>query len=674
MDENITPNQSTNPPTDSIPPEPQTESVPTTSQNETPAPTMPSETQSSLPQEDLQVEAPLVEETPQDVISEQMPTNVVGSVEVPSEAPLEDVEVPTLKAMDEDEDKPAPLDPDSYSYQNLESNKVNAQAEQPYQAFMEQSAPTDKVHKGLSLKTIVIALSGVFVLGLIASFTTILLIAYGFIPVKSAALQGFANKVALAIPFLPRTPQQVLLAAFDAHQDVSTANVEASFAISGGGLEEMLMGIGSSFDIVVSGDIDIDVENPKAEVNVNIPNIVNADTIFITEGNLTTSAFRINSFGDTISTMAVALLGSFDLDVLTNQWVRYEFEEADSAARNIVDETQLSREDQFDESFEKFIDELDAAQVIDKLVLTNEEYEGNKVYDIKLELTKEDLKEIADILAEIAETQEDVQMDSYDASTFDYIDSLEGIDTFTIDMKVNKKSKYIELISLHWVLDPEASFDSIPGELDVLGVSNFDTSSKVDMVVAIRLKDVGKQVDISIPASAIDVEKWVDEIVMPEVEKGTGFLGGIDPSGQANSAREASAKSALNKYSLYINSAVISGGTLPTTQAEFEDLMFKETGDFANEYSVQYEYLLDPEGYMLYTGYPVGSNYVVLGNWNEQDSNGYPFKQELFSTTELELTLFLTEMGKTPRFQSVESTPQTKPEVDEESPFSQFLE
>jgi len=323
------------------------------------------------------------------------------------------------------------------------------------------------------------------------------LISYGKIPIKNKVVRDKISGIFFKIPFLPKTPEYILKKSIETHSKLSGSKFDISLATEAGSLSSI---VGTnSLDFSMKGKTDLsDVDNMRTESNIKVSGF---DVDFkVIKKDL---YFNIHD----ISTTIIVLMGYEDsnaLDSLMDTWVHYEIPDYDTRAREQLDETKKSL---FDETYEKLMGDVYYEKVVKKMKVTNEVYNGEKVFKLTSELNNESLTEIVELLEALGSEQSGIlgimAANSVTNSPFDSI---------TTDLYITRDKYYMVQADVHIVTSSDlgslfygyGSGYMLP-EIPDVGLDQ----PKAELVISIGLSGFDEDLDIVAPTEAISSDEFL---------------------------------------------------------------------------------------------------------------------------------------------------------------------
>lgn len=374
-----------------------------------------------------------------------------------------------------------------------------------FQAFKSSSKPHGQVNKLLIIVTLIFLV--VFLLLSILSALTV----YTDVNVPFFS----ANKKSLSVifyrlPFAPKTPEIILIAAVEKNAKLNTYNPNFSLSadLGSSGISAL------SIDLEISGPIDI---TPKQKIafSVNIDALVNfAGNSLDLSGEIRqkegSTYFKLDSIPELLSGFLGSRVKTDISDeekkeieentqkVLEN-WIILEKLNLESEARKELDKrsSEQSLIDGVRRSIQDFL--LKSKVLPEVKLLKSEKIEGVSAYHLSLQPSNEALK---DIFLEYAGESKELQNIDEENIINEIIDS---IDTLQIDIWIGKKDAVLRKTSVQTQIKLDfLNSLFLPGGGSPLEYGSFLglgslISPKLSVSTVLILKDVNKKVEIEVP-------------------------------------------------------------------------------------------------------------------------------------------------------------------------------
>jgi len=349
-------------------------------------------------------------------------------------------------------------------------------------------------------KKILIIVAAVFSLLVFSGLVSAaVLAAYGKIPVSDPQIRGFINKVVFALPFLPKTPEYVLQSSLLAHQEVSTAAIDASFAIDSPSFSGFLGS--STLDMAIKGPVDFtSPENPRLSLSVQVTNQFEMD-LLSADKNI---YFKLRKLPPMLTGFLLGMNENLTFDPLLNRWVKVETTKLETEARKALEENQTT-EEPFDEAYVKLVNDVFMQDILPKIKMTSESLNGLDTHKLTLELTGPDI----DLLvARLEEKQERHGVDLDIDKTSKPSDMIQSV---KLNFWIEKGKYYLRKSTFYVLVDPKNTsplFDA-PNSMSSFGSGLED---KIDIVFDLSLDRIGETVSIDIPQSYMTQEEFTAEV------------------------------------------------------------------------------------------------------------------------------------------------------------------
>lgn len=388
-------------------------------------------------------------------------------------------------------------------------------AQQAAAAMTTDIPQTTKPKKGSKKLIAIVLLMLILIISLLT--TGVLLIAYEKVSMGNKDLQNRISMLVLSIPFLPKTPKYVVLTSYDAHKDITSSYIDASFSMQSDSLPEPFNLIPLAF--TASGAMDYsDPENPISDINIDIASQFNLDARTIGA----TSYFKINR----LPVFLFDLLGIENVDpfnALTNQWFYIDQSMLANTPYDLQSESELS---ELNEKYERLFLEFAEEDVVPKLQLSNESLEGIGMHKLNMEL---DSAEFAAMYQEITEKlfqelYEDLGTTNLYGGTPEF-EAPEELEVVRFSAWVDKKNYLVRKMEVYMKFNSTTSTgDTMTtnqgvanSENDLIGPRTttfqvLDDIQEVELTFTVNLSRFGEKFDISAPGDAIPFEEFLVQV------------------------------------------------------------------------------------------------------------------------------------------------------------------
>lgn len=350
--------------------------------------------------------------------------------------------------------------------------------------------PPKKSKKGLLLLLILTFL----VLAFAGSAAFAWGVAYGSIKMDNYPKVEVAIKNAVySLPFTQKPPEFLLAKTIMAHQDVTRESFDVSVAVGSDELSDPL-GI-TQLDFQIKGNVDY--TDPK--------NVFFNTEIFLTKGlnielkkNGDMVYFNIKDIPSFL--LAFAGMSKSQFEPVLNKWVSWDVSPLDTEARRTIQDTEVDYLDPVfaEEKFNEYLDDY----LLEKLVVTDDEVDGHKVYKIALNADSE----VIDYLQRKLENSSS-QGGSYSVLgyTADSEKLSDYVKTLTVEIYIDKRSYYTRKL----IFSSSLEYDS--SELSDLGLTG-SGSSMADFAFAAKFDNFGEEVVVNEPMVDMTSEEFIEKI------------------------------------------------------------------------------------------------------------------------------------------------------------------
>lgn len=329
------------------------------------------------------------------------------------------------------------------------------------------------------------------------------MVAYGKVNIENKELREKIVNIVFSIPFLPKTPEYILARSVAAHQEVSSANFDASLASSS---ESVASLIGSNnFDLSIKGPVDLsDKKHPKLDLHLQLTSELDGEIKLIDQDLY----FRINKIPTVLVSMVTASLGDapgFEgLDPLLGVWVHHKLETLDTEARRVLEEDK--EEEPLDEVYREFIDRVFREKILPEVQMSKDfvdTFETHKLYvDLSGNLIDEVFEEIESIERERRGARIDVREKGPRPS--------EVIKKLVISLWVDRDSYYLRKVTVQVSMDNSALSEDLAGS-SYYGSLVPTFKDTVDAVFSLKLSDIGMPVEVTAPQEFMTTEEFTTE-------------------------------------------------------------------------------------------------------------------------------------------------------------------
>jgi len=316
------------------------------------------------------------------------------------------------------------------------------------------------------------------------------------------------------IPLIPKTPEQILLAAADSNSKLISYTPEFSVSASLGGTAVNA----GSLDFKLVGPVDFTNNqltfDLAADIGVNV-----AGTLYQGKGQVRQVGKTVYAKIDTVSDSVISLIGSFgryfggiatstpssQVEIKANlekafvNWLVYDTSGIESEARKKLD-ANVQNKSLIDSSRKNTQDFLLNKQVLPEVKLEkNETIEGTNTYHLHVTPSKETLKKL---MLEL--TPADRRLDKNLPQQIDSV--VAGVDTIVLDAWFGVKDTILRRMSIQTQINLETmaqaysrSLDSKYGSYDPSSYLKSLGGQKLSLSTVLTLRDIGKPVQVSAP-------------------------------------------------------------------------------------------------------------------------------------------------------------------------------
>ena len=345
-------------------------------------------------------------------------------------------------------------------------------------------------------------------------FALILIIAIGLgsavvyasvqIPFLSSDQEKIVNLLMYRIPFLPKTPKQILLAASESRSIITRYTPEFSMS---GTVSNTAISL-ASFDVKIAGPLDFTPGSP-AKFDLTLDGGVSvAGTSYTTSGKVQKSGEvvygKIDAVSDSILDLYLGFAAtgqdpessreeiSANLKKVFENWVMYDISSIDSEAREAL--TNRNQDQSLIDTTRRDAQRvlLEEAIVNDIKRLPDEVVDNTSTYHLQYAPDSEGIRTVLGIVRDIAQEKSSSQtMSMTDEDAQQAVDRIaESVKKLTVDVYIGKSDLILRRMSLQTdIIFPELA--------DMIG--NYSTSSSSPAANMI----VGQLVDITLSTSLV---------------------------------------------------------------------------------------------------------------------------------------------------------------------------
>lgn len=350
-------------------------------------------------------------------------------------------------------------------------------------------------------------------------------------------LEDLADKIAVTVPFFPKTAKIVLQKAMLAHENVTQNSLDFSLVATSSDFESL---IGSNqLDLQLVGYTDLsDPKNPKIDVTGDITKDFN----FQVKKKDQIAYFKINK-------LPALLLGMFgvtndQLQPVIANWISYDTTPLDTEARKTLDELDSEKETERDVAgtmAEKMLSE----DVLPALAMEKEQLDGMTTYKINFMPSPLLLDKLGSEVDKLSSSNEEYSR-VLGASTYYLAEEpklSELINDLSITMWIDNKNYYVRKATV--------SFDVVSNELNQSSMSTtlnnlplpVEETSPMTVVAVLKLDNFGETLPIDTPTTSITVDEFLAKFYEA---MGSGGGLGLNPSGQLSQANNAQREADIN--------------------------------------------------------------------------------------------------------------------------------
>lgn len=310
----------------------------------------------------------------------------------------------------------------------------------------------------------------------------------------------------MGLPLLPKTPEYVLRRSAKAQEDLKRFSLDASIAASGSSVISRL-GL-SQFDLSMKGPIDYtDPLNPIFSWNIALSKDFDMDIKYKDK----IAYFKVNQVPSFLKSYLIFY--GFDdttLSQFINKWFKYASKTLDTEARANLEtqKTEMTPE----EVSKKTLMTLSDERVKKQITMTDDTVDGIAAYKIHINATSE----VLDIIEKNFSIEKDTDFNKTKVRVSQYIDQM------LVDMWISKADYYSRKISASFKIKPyNSSAILMPSTGDTYNGSYAQpsVSEPIPVSVVMKFSDFGKPVSIDIPSDAVNVEDFMQNVMLQRYQK-----------------------------------------------------------------------------------------------------------------------------------------------------------
>ena len=357
--------------------------------------------------------------------------------------------------------------------------------------------PPEPPKKKRSIKKMFLTggLSILFIL-IFATITTAVLAAYNKITLPNPYIHELISYYVINLPFMPKTPKYVLTKAAMTHAQLSSAYLKTTLATDSNDLKR-LVGL-DSLDFKVEGPIDYnDRSNPKIALNVLLTDQLDADFKVIDK----VLYFKLNKIPEIAYTYVGLNENNLNNNPVLNKWVSYDLKKLES--EDLKENVSTKPDGYVEETLLKIVN----SNIVPKLKMSADQYDGKPAYKVELPLTQ---KELAELQKEFSDLSDETQVEMQRAIGKSDISFIKD---FKITLWIDQSTTQLRKSELVFTIY-NTNYENT---LQVLGASTIADTAKADFVSVnwtVLLSDLGKDFisEIQKPTTSTDLEKYMQEV------------------------------------------------------------------------------------------------------------------------------------------------------------------
>ncbi|QQS39191.1 hypothetical protein IPM62_01070 [Candidatus Woesebacteria bacterium] len=384
------------------------------------------------------------------------------------------------------------------------------------------------------------------------------MVAYGKIPLSDKNIQKTIQNIVFKLPFMPKTPEWVLMSSIKAHESVSSAYLNASVAIDSDAMKNIpdFLGI-SSYDMSVTGPIDLtDEKNPTADLNIKIMNQFDMDIKSLDKSFY----FKVNTFPLALTAMLGMGVNAPDFSTLLNTWVKYDTS-SETQARKSLDSQNENKNTYFDSKYSKTIEKLLTDKILPLAKMSNEQIEGSNTHKIVFDIPGNILDDISRELESESEKPEAI---------YAYVPPKpsEMIKKLSVTFWIDTKSYYMKKGEVQLTYKSPVDSTASSTILDDF-YKDSDTGSEIELLATVEMSRFGEKFTIDTPENAITAEEFIARI--------TNLLGGSSGINPLMSAEFSEAQARVQSVTLFASIYHADNNRYPSNLQELSQSQFSNS-------------------------------------------------------------------------------------------------
>jgi len=328
-------------------------------------------------------------------------------------------------------------------------------------------------------------------------------VAYSNLKLGNPKLENTIRNIVFSIPFLPKTPQYILVNSIQAHQEVSKHNFDISIALDS---ESMKSLTGSnSFDAVAKGYVDYsDPKKIVSDFNINAKNLLDMS---IKTKNLV-SYLKINQLPSFFALFIPT--ENPEVKKILENWITYDLKPAETAAREYNDSVKEESESITQSAINEMLDLFSDKELTKAMSMSSEKIGDEQMHVLKLVATDAVVDHMYDVYKErsIAEYEKKYgakraqeMRKAYDSSKTKTSDTLKDVKA---TLWISKKTYLMHKSFYSGRITNDPSRDAYSSAY--LPLSSFDKDILFTFVM--QFSDFGKVVDVEIPSNTMTTEEF----------------------------------------------------------------------------------------------------------------------------------------------------------------------
>jgi hypothetical protein len=366
--------------------------------------------------------------------------------------------------------------------------------------------------------------------------------------IGSDAFKSAVTSAIFSIPFIPKTPKYILLAAAEAHKKLAKSSFDISVASQSDDFKNLIGG--NNLDAQLKGYVDYsDTKNPKFSLTVNITKEFSVQA----RKNDKMVYFKV----DKLPLAAIAFLGvdPDKLNSILDNWVAFDTSPLETEARKNLDLISKPTSPT-DEGVVKFLTKLMNEDILPQIKVSNDKVDKYGTYKLEFAPDAKTLDKIGDEMQQEAISQ--AKKNNPNMLPTDTQTSKEKLSDHLKDLDIKlwiDNSKY-------YLRKGVITFSVIPGTTSTPAIISAlplpSMTSPVTTSIALVMSDFGNTVQIQVPDKSVSPEE-----IYKQIMESSSLFKALDPTKQLAQAHNSVRKNDIESILAAINMYYSDNGKYP---------------------------------------------------------------------------------------------------------------